>query len=150
MQVLADPWTEQCRHFKACRHLALDLLTTQQVHLCSPTPLCTSHRPRSGVLVLEIAVLAWSMGSNEKRVHPDRTRLPHGLLHCSSKLTRSIFCSKTARTRACRVPSNRHRQPSMAVLKTWPTSPATTRSYGSIPHCRRPGQTQIRVQARVR
>ena len=118
LQVLADPWTEQCRHFKACRHLALDLLPTQQVHLCSPTPLCTSHRPRSGVLVLEMAVLAWSMGSNEKRVHHDRTRLPHGLLHCSSKLTRSIYCSKTARTRTYRVPSNRRRQSSMAVLRT--------------------------------
>lgn len=118
LQVLADPRIEQCRHFKACRHLALDLLPTQQVHLCSPIPLCTSHRPRSGVPVLEMAVLAWSMGLNEKRVHPDGIRLPHGLLLCSSKLTRSIFCSKTARTRTCRVPSNRRRQSSMAVLRT--------------------------------
>jgi hypothetical protein len=99
LQVLADLGTGHCRHFKACRHLALDLLTTQQVHLCSPTSLSTIHRPRSGVSVLESAVLAWSTGPNGKRLHHDRIRLPHGLLHCLSRLTHSTSCSRTIHTR---------------------------------------------------
>jgi hypothetical protein len=110
LQVMADPRLERYQRFKACRHLALDLLTIQQVHLCSPTSPCTMHRRKSEVLVLEWAVLAWSTVSSEKQVYHDRTRLPHGLLHCSLRLTRSIFCSKTVRTRTCRVLTKSRRQ----------------------------------------
>lgn len=43
---------ELYRHSKACRHLASDLLTIQQVHLCSPVFLYTTRRIRKEVLVL--------------------------------------------------------------------------------------------------
>lgn len=42
---------ELYRHLKACQRLALDLLTIQQVHLCSPIFLFTTRRVRSGVSV---------------------------------------------------------------------------------------------------
>jgi hypothetical protein len=121
LQVMADPRIEHYQRFKARQHMASDLLTIQQVHLCSPTSPCTMHRRKSEVLVLEWAVLAWSMVSSEKQAHHDRIRLPHGLLHCSSRLTRSIFCSKTVRTQTYRVPTKSRRQCSMAMLRTRPT-----------------------------
>lgn len=52
LQVLTDLGTERCQHFQVCRHLALDLSTTQQDHLCSPTTsLSMMHHPRSGASV---------------------------------------------------------------------------------------------------